>query len=161
MRQRAVAHTQRHSAHAAIFAKQLAMTSGPLGNGCTQPLPLTSPTNRRPGESDDAALFNQGTTCRRGHGHAAGRSWWRRSLLQRSSALATIFAEQHALTAWPYALKTVSSRQATFILPCNQFAHCTSASLGKSVISGPPIRLMSGYPDQCKSAPIAAHRPAG
>ena len=45
-----------------------------FGNGCTRPLPLINPTDRRTGESDDAPVCNKGTTCRRGHGHAAGNS---------------------------------------------------------------------------------------
>ena len=57
MRQRADTNIQRPSAHAAIFAKQLAMTCVHLGNGCTQPLPLTKPTDHRTCESDDVAFF--------------------------------------------------------------------------------------------------------
>jgi hypothetical protein len=74
MRKRAETITQRHSAHAAIFAKQLDMNRRHLGNGCTQPLPLTRPTELQAPTSDDVPLCNQGTTCSVVHGHAAGNS---------------------------------------------------------------------------------------
>jgi len=44
MRQQGDTNTQRYSAHAAIFAKQLACIDLHPGNGCTQPLPLTRTT---------------------------------------------------------------------------------------------------------------------
>ncbi len=45
MRKRAETNTQRHSAHEAIIAKQLAMNFMKLGNDGTPSLPLTKPTD--------------------------------------------------------------------------------------------------------------------
>jgi hypothetical protein len=45
MRKRAETNTQRHSAHEAIIAKQLAMNFMKLGNDGTPSLPLTRPTD--------------------------------------------------------------------------------------------------------------------
>ena len=74
MRKRAKTHIQRHSAHAAIIAKQLAMNFVHFGNDSTPSLPLTRPQTFKHTSSDDSLLSNKGTTCRVVHGHAAGRS---------------------------------------------------------------------------------------
>lgn len=56
MRQRAETHTQRHSAHEAIIAKQLAMNFVHIGNDGTSSLPLTKPQNFKHKPSDDVPL---------------------------------------------------------------------------------------------------------
>ena len=56
MRKRAETHTQRHSAHEAIIAKQLVMNFMKLGNGGTPSLPLTRPQTFKHKPSDDVPL---------------------------------------------------------------------------------------------------------